>query len=83
LSDDVINYDPHLALFGGEDGLECYRLIASAINNYCHQNTKIFLEIGYNQHELVIDIMAKNNLKCSNYYRDYTGIIRCLEFMQC
>ncbi|MGH1455208.1 MAG: peptide chain release factor N(5)-glutamine methyltransferase [Alphaproteobacteria bacterium] len=49
LSREVKNHDPILALDGGEDGLEPYRIIFSQIKNYFRPNGIALFEIGYDQ----------------------------------
>ena len=43
----VKNNEPHLALYGGLDGLDCYRSILKDINNYLKNNYLIAFEMGY------------------------------------
>ena len=43
----VKNNEPHLALYGGLDGLDCYRSILKDINNYLKDDYLIAFEIGY------------------------------------
>ena len=43
----VKNNEPHLALYGGIDGLDCYRSILKDINNYLKDDYLIAFEIGY------------------------------------
>lgn len=43
----VKNNEPHLALYGGIDGLDCYRNILKDINNYLKDDYLIAFEIGY------------------------------------
>ncbi len=43
----VKNNEPHLALYGGIDGLDCYRIILKDINTYLKDDYLIAFEIGY------------------------------------
>ena len=47
----VKNNEPHLALYGGKDGLDCYRNILKDITNYLKDDYLIALEIGYLEKE--------------------------------
>lgn len=49
LQPEVALYDPELSLFGGVDGLECYRSLSEQIPMLSQVNTKVFLEIGLGQ----------------------------------
>ncbi|GAA0125897.1 peptide chain release factor N(5)-glutamine methyltransferase [Clostridium sp. CTA-19] len=57
LMDDVKNYEPHLALDGGEDGLIFYRKIAKQSKNVLRNNGYIAFEIGHDQKEAVMEIL--------------------------
>jgi len=77
LEKNVLNHDPHLALFGGNDGLTCYRDLATVLPRLGHT---CFLEIGKDQEDDVSDLMKKAGFKTVNQHHDISGIIRVLEF---
>ena len=52
LSQDVLN-EPHIALFGGEDGLQFYRILAKECRNYLNVNGRVAFEVGFDQAEEV------------------------------
>lgn len=58
LSKEVQN-EPIIALDGGEDGLDFYRIIADNGYKYLNENGRILLEIGYNQREDVMNLLKK------------------------
>lgn len=72
LSEDVKNFEPHLALDGGEDGLDFYRKIIKSAPNYLNRNGKLYFEIGYNQAEAVSNLM-KERFKNIEVLKDYEG----------
>ena len=43
----VYDFEPHVALFGGSDGLKFYRDILSNANKIINENGLIFFEMGY------------------------------------
>lgn len=49
--DRELSYEPYIALNGGQDGLNFYRIISDNAKNYLTDDGIIFLEIGYNQAE--------------------------------
>lgn len=53
LQSEVKDYEPMIALDGGEDGLEFYRRIACQAAEHLNKNGIIMVEIGYNQGEAV------------------------------
>ncbi len=48
-----LSFEPALALYGGEDGLDFYRRIASDYKRYLRSGGALLLEIGYTQREAV------------------------------
>ncbi|MFT7098425.1 MAG: release factor glutamine methyltransferase [Rickettsiales bacterium] len=82
LQDEVKNFEPHLALDGGKDGLNCYRDISAKAADFLTDSGFVLLEIGQNQENEVIEIFTKNNLRFVKSKKDLPGIIRCLVFMK-
>lgn len=59
LDDRVYNYEPHLALFGGEDGLDFYRKIFKNANDVLNEKAVLAFEIGYDQGESIVSEIKK------------------------
>ena len=55
----VKNNEPSLALYGGVDGLDCYRKILANIKSYLNNKFLIAFEIGESQKEEIYDIVNK------------------------
>lgn len=55
----VKNNEPSLALYGGADGLDCYRKILANIKPYLNNKFLIVFEIGESQKEEIYDIVNK------------------------
>lgn len=75
LEKEVRKFDPRLALDGGEDGLDFYRIIADKGYQYLRDSGKIYLEIGIDQGDKVKDILS-HNFDNINIVQDYSGIDR-------
>ncbi|MDE7454858.1 MAG: peptide chain release factor N(5)-glutamine methyltransferase, partial [Clostridia bacterium] len=57
LDDSVKKYEPHLALDGGKDGLDFYRILAEQAPKHLTKKGFMVLEIGYNQGEAVKNLL--------------------------
>lgn len=57
---EVKDYEPHLALDGGKDGLIFYRRIADIAPKMLNVGGILAFEIGYNQGSKVLELMEKN-----------------------
>lgn len=51
LENSVKDYEPHVALFGGDDGLKFYRMIFEKANLVMNDKGMAFFEMGYDQKE--------------------------------
>lgn len=63
LEEEVKMHDPHLALDGGESGLDFYQAITKQAKDYLNENGLIFFEIGFDQAEEVSNILKENGYK--------------------
>ena len=63
-----VQHEPKLALDGGFDGLDFYRIIINEAHKYLEPDGYLCLEIGYNQKEKVINLIKENN----KYYNIYS-----------
>ena len=72
MEDNVLNYDPHLALFAVEDGMYFYREIVENSKEYLNKDGMIFFEIGYDQREKILKLANENEFK-AEVYKDING----------
>lgn len=78
LDNEVKNFDPILALDGGEDGLRDYRRICLIARTLLKEGGYLVFEIGINQADDVKQIALSNNLNFVKITRDLGGIERCV-----
>ena len=74
LSPDVCDYEPHIALFAGEDGLSIIRSLIAEAPNYLQPNGKLIFEIGHTQTEPVKALFNEQSAyKKYRFIKDYAG----------
>ncbi len=79
LPPEVKNYDPILALDGGNDGLDCYRIIVREIKRLLKPGGCALLEIGFSQGEQVTRLVEDSGLSVMALHPDIAGIPRVVE----
>lgn len=70
LSTEVVDHDPALALYGGSDGLDCYRRIAPRLAQLLTPGGRAFFEIGWRQASSVAAIFADEGLPGARVVQD-------------
>jgi release factor glutamine methyltransferase len=74
-----IQYEPSLALDGGNEGLGLIRRIIKQAPSYLEKQGLLILEIGFDQHERVLNILEQSqNFKLKEAVMDYNNIIRVI-----
>lgn len=77
----VREYEPHMALDGGEDGLDFYRAVASQWRAALRLGGRLLFEVGYNQASDVELILAHSGFEEISTFPDSAGIWRVVEGM--
>jgi len=78
LAPDVRDFDPHVALDGGTDGLDFYRAIAAAAPTLLAPGGALVVELGIGQAEPVAHLFAAVGLAPSPPHPDLNGTLRAL-----
>ncbi len=80
LQPEIKEYEPHLALYAGEDGLDSYRKIIPEAFAYLKKGGCLILEIGYGQAEGVKELFAHYPAYDKiEIIKDLSGIERVVE----
>lgn len=74
----VSDFEPHLALFGGEDGLDFYRAIAKNYTHALKPGGYLCFEFGMGQGDGVCRILEENQYTILERTRDYNDIERAV-----
>ena len=70
----VYDFEPHVALFGGEDGLKFYREILKNASLILNEKGLIFFEMGYDLKEELIALTRKYYADADiEVYKDING----------
>lgn len=74
LQREVKEYEPMLALDGGEDGLDFYRIILAEAKDYLVKGGLLMMEIGYDQGAEIAEIFDRNgNYSSFKIVKDLAG----------
>lgn len=76
LEDNVRNYEPHLALYGGVSGLDFYQKIVQQSKEHLVENGMLIFEIGYDQSGEVEKMMRDNGFYEVHTTKDLSGLSR-------
>ena len=78
LAEDIRNFEPKIALDGGNDGLDLIKKVIYKSKEILKIKGMLALEIGKEQYRRVSKILNKNNFKIVKKIKDYRSNIRCL-----
>lgn len=76
LQSEVRQYDPVLALDGGADGLNPYRILANPPDGILNKDGIIVVECGHGQHDAVRTIFESHGWNMLQHRKDLGGITR-------
>lgn len=83
MSQETVLYEPHLALFAIDNGLEAYKIIASQAATYLNYKGELFLEVGFDQMEAVKEIFTSCGFNFKTAHKDLGGHYRVANFTLC
>lgn len=79
LEKSVKDYEPTLALDGGTDGLDYYKIIAVDGINHLNAGGKLFLEVGIGQANAVKELLEQSGFINVEIRKDISGIERMIK----
>ena len=79
LQREVKDYEPHLALDGGADGLDIYRRIAADASKYLNRGGTLIMEVGAGQAADIVKMFRGNAY--SMVVKDFNGIDRYVKIV--
>ena len=75
----VVGYEPYGALYGGEDGLDFYRIIADKSGEYLNHGGRLILEIGFDQGKSVPELLERAGFENIEVIKDYNNLDRVVK----
>jgi release factor glutamine methyltransferase len=78
LMEDVKNFEPRIALDGGNDGLDLIKKVIYKTNYILKYKGMLALEIGNEQFKKVSEILIKKNFKIVHIIKDFKDNVRCI-----
>ncbi|MDA9615825.1 peptide chain release factor N(5)-glutamine methyltransferase [Candidatus Pelagibacter sp.] len=78
LENDVVNFEPKLALSGGLDGFSKIRKVINKTKDLIKKNGKFILEIGFKQKDKVKKILKEDGFYVNKAIKDYGNNDRCI-----
>ncbi len=76
LMPEVKDFEPILALDGGEDGFDFYRKIIPNCHSLLKDGGFVFFEVGHTQAQKLKEILLQNSFSEVEIFKDYSGIER-------
>lgn len=71
-----LSFEPFNALYGGEDGLYFYREIIKNAKNFLENNGVLAFEIGYNQMDIICEMLETYDFEVILKMKDFAGFDR-------
>lgn len=78
LQTEVAQYEPRLALDGGEDGLDAYRRLAAELPLLLRAGGTAAIEVGYGQWDAVAALFRAAGMGVGSPASDLAGVARCI-----
>ena len=78
LENDVIKFEPRLALDGGLDGVSVIRKVIKKSSELLKKNGKFILEIGFDQKSKVIKLLNNKGFYINSTIKDLAKNDRCI-----
>lgn len=73
-----LSFEPQNALYGGQDGLFFYREIIINSLDYLSEKGVLAFEIGYNQMEIISNLLIENGFEILLQKKDFAGFDRII-----
>lgn len=79
LQPEITEYEPEIALYGGEDGYDFYKKIVPEALKHLKSGGWLMFEAGYNQADTISKMMCDNNYRNVSCFCDLRGVKRFIK----
>ena len=76
LQKEIILYEPHEALYGGQSGLDIIKLFLDGVNRHLNKNGIFVIEFGEGQDFLLKEELLRSNFNKFSFYKDLNNVNR-------
>ena len=76
LQKEIILYEPHEALYGGQSGLDIIKLFLDGVNRHLNKNGIFVIEFGKGQDFLLKEELLRSNFNKVSFYKDLNNVNR-------
>jgi release factor glutamine methyltransferase len=83
MAPETLIFEPADALFANDSGFKAYKIIAQYSHHYLNKHGKLFLEVGFNQAQVVTEIFTLNGYSLKDQFKDIANHTRILCFKLC
>ena len=82
VGEDVIEYEPHIALFSGTHGMDAINIFLNQAKNYLVEKGIIYLEFDQEQQSWIDESLQRNQYSSWQFYSDQFGQIRFVRIIK-
>lgn len=82
VGEDVLLYEPKIALFSGEKGMNIIEIFLLEAKKYLNNNGVIYLEFDQEQQLWIEDILKNENYSKWDFFKDQFGLIRFVKIIK-
>jgi release factor glutamine methyltransferase len=82
VGEDVIEYEPHIALFSGTHGMDAINIFLNQAKNYLVEKGIIYLEFDQEQQSWIDESLQRNQYSSWQFYPDQFGQIRFVRIIK-
>ena len=76
LQREIMLYEPHEALYGGQSGLDIIKVFLEGVNKHLNKNGIFVLEFGEGQHYLLKEELMRSNFNKVSFHKDLNNVFR-------